>query len=215
MVLDPRDTDRAWVGMSADGVFGTSDGGGNWRTLNQGVRADFLPDPFPEFGQCTHKLLSPRSRPDVLYQQNHCGVFRSGNAGESWTDITGDLPSRFGFVIGINSQDPDTIYVLPEDEALGDQVGGGLRYVTDAKMRVFRSRNGGRDWEPMTKGLPQQNAYVHVLREGMTTDALDPCGIYQRTTTGQLFYSRDDGDNWELMLDTLPPILSLEAGSVL
>ena len=150
----------------------------------------------------------------MLYQQNHCGVFRSDSAGESWVDITGDLPSRFGFVLGLHSQDPDTIYVLPEDEALGDQVGGGLRYVTDAKMRVFRSRNAGRDWEPMTKGLPQENAYINVLREGMATDALDPCGIYLGTTNGQLFYSRDDGDSWELMLDNLPPILSLETGLV-
>ena len=123
--------------------------------MNQGVRADFFPDPFPKFGHCPHKLLSPKSRPEVFYQQNHCGVFRSDSAGESWTDITGDLPSRFGFVLGINSQDPDTIYVLPEDEALGDQVGGAKRYVTDAKMRVFSSRNAGRDWEPMTKGLPR------------------------------------------------------------
>ena len=183
--------------------------------MNQGVRADFLPDPFPDFGHCPHKVLSPKSRPDVLYQQNHCGVFRSDSAGESWTDITGDLPSRFGFVMGIHSQDPDTIYVLPEDEALGDQVGGGLRYVTDAKMRVFRSRNAGRDWQPMTKGLPQETAYINVLREGMATDALDPCGIYLGTTTGQLFYSRDDGDSWELMVDNLPPILSLETGLVL
>ncbi|PKB70462.1 MAG: hypothetical protein BZY87_10605 [SAR202 cluster bacterium Io17-Chloro-G6] len=215
IVLDPRDRDRAWVGMSAVGVFGTADGGENWRPMNQGVRADFFPDPFPEFGHCPHKVLSPESRPDVLYQQNHCGVFRSDSAGETWIDITGDLPSRFGFVMGIHSQDPDTIYVLPEDEALGDQVGGGLRYVTDAKMRVFRSRNGGRDWEPMTKGLPQQNAYINVLREGMATDILDPCGIYLGTTTGQIFFSRDDGGSWELMLDTLPPILSLETGLVL
>ena len=107
----------------------------------------------------------------MLYQQNHCGVYRSGSAGDTWTDITGDLPSRFGFVMGIHPQDPDTINVLPEDEALGDRVGGESRYVTDAKMRVFRSRNGGRDWEPMTKGLPQQNAYTHALREGMATDA--------------------------------------------
>ena len=214
MVIDPRDTNRSWVGISAVGVFGTSDGGENWQPMDQGVRADFLPDPFPEFGQCPHKLLSPKSRPDVLYQQDHCGVFRSDSAGESWTDITGDLPSRFGFVMGLHSQDPYTIYVLPEDEALGDQVGGAKRYVTDAKMRVFRSRNAGRDWEPMTKGLPQKHAYINVLREGMATDDLDPCGIYLGTTTGQLFYSRDDGDNWELMLDNLPPILSLETGLV-
>jgi len=160
IVLDPADQDRAWIGISAVGVFGTADGGSSWRTMNQGVRADFLPDPFPEFGQCPHKLLAHPSRPGVLYQQNHCGVFRSDSAGESWTDITGDLPSRFGFILGIHNQDPDTIFVLPEDEALGDQVGGMLRYVTGAKFRVFRSRNKGQDWEPLTKGLPQANAYI-------------------------------------------------------
>ena len=214
MVLDSADWDRAWIGISAVGVFGTADGGRSWRTMNQGVRADFLPDPFPEFGQCPHKLLAHPSRPGVLYQQNHCGVFRSDSAGESWTDITGDLPSRFGFILGIHNQDPDTIFVLPEDEALGDQVGGGLRYVTGAKFRVFRSRNKGQDWEPLTQCLPQENAYIHVMREGMATDALDPCGVYVGTTTGQLFCSRDGGDNWELMLDHLPPILSVETGMV-
>ena len=212
MVIDPRDTNRFWVGMSAVGVFGTSDGGENWQPMNQGVRADFLPDPFPEFGHCFHKLLSPKSQPDVLYRQNHCGVFPSDSAGGSWTDITGDLPSRFGFVLGLHSQDPDTIYVLPEEEALGDQVGGAKRYVTDAKMRVFRSRNAGRDWEPLTKGLPQEHAYINVLREGMATNDRDPCGIYFGTATGQLFYSRDDGDTWELMLDNLPPILLWKRG---
>ena len=215
MVLDSADRDRAWVGISAVGVFGTTDGGRSWQTMNQGVRADFLPDPFPEFGQCPHKLVAHPSRPGVLYQQNHCGVFRSDSAGESWTDITGDLPSRFGLILGIHNQDPDTIFVLPEDKALGDQVGGMLRYVTDAKFRVFRSRNKGQDWEPLTKGLPQENAYIHVMREGMAIDALDPCGIYLGTTTGQLYYSYDDGDSWRLMWDNLPPILSVETGQAL
>ena len=212
IVLDPFQRERAWVGISAVGVFGTTDGGRSWRTMNQGVRADFLPDPFPEFGQCPHKVLSHKASPGVLCQQNHCGVFRSDSAGESWTDITGDLPSRFGFVLGFHSQDPDTIFVLPEDVALGDQVGGGLRYVTDAKFRVFRSVNKGRDWVPLTRGLPQENAYLHVMREGMATDALDPCGVYLGTTTGQLFHSRDGGDNWGILMENLPPILSVETG---
>ena len=211
IVLDPRNLDRIWVGISAVGVFGASDGGRAWDTMNRGVRADFLPDPFPEFGQCPHKVLAHPEKPNVLYQQNHCGVFRSDAGGDGWTDITGDLPSRFGFVLGLNSQDPDTIYVLPEDEALGESVGGGMRYVTDGKFRVFRSRNRGEDWEPLTNGLPQENAYLHVLREGLATDSLDPCGIYIGTSTGQLFYSRDAGDSWQLMMDNLPPILSVEA----
>ncbi len=147
-------------------------------------------------------------------RQNHCGVFRSDSAGANWVDITGDLPSRFGFVLGIHNEDPDTIFVLPEDEASEDRVGGELRYVTHAKFRVFRSRNGGGDWEPLTNGLPQKNAYLHVMREGMATDALDPCGVYVGTTTGQIFFSRNNGDNWELLMDNLPPILSLETGLV-
>ncbi|MFQ6028503.1 MAG: WD40/YVTN/BNR-like repeat-containing protein [Dehalococcoidia bacterium] len=214
MVLDPRDSQRMWTGISAVGVFGTTDGGESWQPMNQGVRADFLPDPFPEFGQCTHKLLSPASRPDTLYQQNHCGVFRSESAGQVWQDISEGLPSRFGFVLGLHSQDPDTIYVLPEDQVTGQDVGGGQRYVSDAKFRVYRSRNGGDDWKPLTNGLPQKNAYLHVLREGMATDSLDPCGIYVGTTSGQIFYSRDDGDTWNLLIDYLPPINSVECSIV-
>ena len=147
----------------------------------------------------------------MLYQQNHCGFFRSDDRGGQWQDLTEGLPSRFGFVLGLHSQDPETVYVLPEDTAWGERVGGETRYVSDARMRVYRSRNGGGDWEPMTKGLPQEHAYIHVMREGMATDSLDPCGIYIGTTAGQVFYSRDDGDSWELMVEHLPPINSVEA----
>ncbi len=162
IVLDTSSADRMWVGISAVGVFVTNDGGETWHTQNTGVRADFLPEPFPEFGQCPHKLLAHSSRPQLLYQQNHCGVFRSDNGGEEWEDISGGLPSRFGFVLGLHSRDPDTIYVLPEDNATVDDAGGLLRYVADASFRVFRSQTGGKDWEPLTAGLPQQNAYLHV-----------------------------------------------------
>ena len=214
IVLEPSRRDRIWVGISAVGVFGTEDGGESWHAMNQGVAAHFLPDHYPEFGQCTHKLLSHSSRPQVLFQQNHCGVYRSDDAGADWQDITEGLPSRFGFVPGLHSHDPDTIYVLPEDRVTGEEVGGGMRLVTDAKFRVFRSRSSGRDWEPLTKGLPQRNAYLHVMREGMATDSLDPCGIYVGTSTGQLFYSRNDGDSWELLVDHLPPINSVDCGLV-
>ena len=214
IVLDPSRHDRMWVGISAVGVFGSDDGGRSWRTMNQGVRADFLPDRFPEFGQCPHKVLAHKARPEVLFQQNHCGVFRSDSAGAGWQDITQDLPSRFGFVLGVHSVDPNTIYVLPEDKATGDEIGGGTRFVTDAKFRVYRSRNAGNQWEPLTKGLPQRNAYLHVMREGMATDSLDPCGIYVGTSTGQVFYSRDNGDSWELLVDYLPPINSVDCGVV-
>lgn len=214
IVLDPADDDRMWVGISSVGVFGTNDGGASWSTMNKGVRADFMPDPFPEFGQCTHKMLSHPSKPERLYQQNHCGFFRSDDRGGEWLDLSEGLPSRFGFVMGTHSQDPNTVYVLPEDRALDGEVGGGLRYVSDAKFRVYRSHNAGADWEPLTNGLPQQNAYLHVMREGMATDSLDDCGIYVGTTTGQIFYSRDNGDSWDLLMDNLPPINSVDCGTV-
>ena len=199
MVLDPTNDDRLWVAISAVGVFGTDDGGATWSTMNAGVRADFAPDPFPEFGQCPHKLLGHPAMPERLYQQNHCGVFRSDDGGRQWLDMSDGLPSRFGFVLGIHASDPDTIYVVPEDSALNGEVGGFVRYVTDAKFRVFRSRNAGADWEPLSNGLPQGDAYLHLMREGMATDPFDDCGIYLGTTTGQIFASRDDGDSWELL----------------
>lgn len=215
IVQDPENARRMWVGIFAVGVFRTDDGGENWHVKNKGVRADFLPEHFPEFGQCTHKILKPAALADRLYQQNHCGVFRTDDAGDNWRDITEGLPSRFGFVLGLHSQDPDTLYVLPEDNVLGEgEPGGGFRIVSDAKFRVYRSRNGGDDWSPMTRGLPQQNAYLHCMREGMATDPFESCGIYVGTTTGQVFYSRDDGDNWELLADYLPPINSVDCGVV-
>ena len=214
IVLDPSSTERMWVGISAVGVFGTEDGGQKWKTMNKGVRADFLPQTFPTFGQCPHKLLAHKARPDILVQQNHCGVFRSDSGGQGWTDVTEGLPSRFGFVIGMHSTDPDTLYVVPEDQGTDDEPGGGTRYVTDARFRVYRTRNGGGDWEPLTHGLPQKNAYLHVMREGMATDELDPCGIYVGASTGQIFYSRDDGDTWELLTDYLPPINSVDCVTV-
>ena len=211
IALDKRDPSRMWVAISAAGVFGTGDDGETWSPLNKGVRADFLPDKYPRFGQCTHKLLCHPAKDDLLYQQNHCGVYRSDDGGDSWQDITEGLPSRFGLALGLHPHDPNTLLVLPEDSAVADgEVGGEFRIVSDAKFRVFRSRNGGQDWEALTNGLPQRNAYLHSMREGMATDALDPCGIYVGTTNGQVFFSRDEGDSWDLMIDNLPPINSLE-----
>ena len=216
IALDRNEPSRMWVGISAAGVFRTDDGGESWRPANRGVRADFDPsNPLPEWGQCPHKLLSHPSSPGRLYQQNHCGVYRTDDGGDDWQDVTEGLPSRFGFVAGINPRDPETLYVVPEDEALGTDVGGGFRYVSGAKFRVFRSRNGGRDWKALTNGLPQENAYLHVLRESMATDSLEPMGIYVGTVNGQIFYSRDEGDHWELMVENLPPINSVECAQVL
>ena len=211
IALDREDPERMWIGISAAGVFRTDDGGANWRPTNQGVRADFNPaDPLPEWGQCPHKLLPQSATPGLLYQQNHCGVFRTDNYGDQWTDITEGLPSRFGFVLGLHPRDPQTLFVMPEDEALGTDVGGGIRYASGARFRVFRSRTGGQDWEPLTHGLPQEHAYIHVLREGMAIDTLDPAGVYIGTVNGQVFYSRDEGDHWELMVENLPPVNSVE-----
>ncbi len=155
IVLDDRAPERMWVGISAVGVFRTDDGGANWRPANKGVRADFNPaDPTPEWGQCTHKLLPHTAVPGLLYQQNHCGVYRTTNYGDEWTDITEGLPSRFGFVLGTHPREPDTLFVLPEDSVQGTDVGGGIRYASEAKFRVFRSRDGGQSWEAQTNGLP-------------------------------------------------------------
>lgn len=214
IVLDPEEDKRMWVGISAVGVFGTEDGGSSWTPLNKGVRADFLPETFPEFGQCTHKLLSHPAKPATLIQQNHCGVYRSDSGGEEWNDITAGLPSRFGFPLALNSQDPDTFYVLPEDEATEETVGGGRRFVSQAKFRVYRTQDAGKTWEALTDGLPQSHAYLHALREGMASDACDPCGVYVGTTTGQIFYSRDNGDHWDVLIDYLPPINSLECALI-
>ncbi len=211
IALDRDNPERMWVGISAAGVFRTDDSGENWRPANKGVRADFNPgDPLPEWGQCPHKLLPQPATPGLLYQQNHCGVYRTVNYGEEWTDITEGLPSRFGFVLGLHPRDPQTLFVLPEDEALGTDVGGGIRYASGARFRVFRSRTGGDEWEALTNGLPQEHAYLHVLREGLSTDTLDPVGVYVGTVNGQIFYSRDEGEHWELMVENLPPINSVE-----
>ena len=215
IVLDPDDDARMWVGISAVGVLGTEDAGESWRLMNKGLRADYLPERFPELGQCPHKLLGDPSRPGTLVQQSHCGVFRSDCGGESWEDVSVGLPSRFGFVLGLHSREPDTFYVVPEDKVMADgEIGGNVRYVTDARFRVYRTRDGGRNWEALTKGLPQERAYLHVMREGMATDSLDPCGIYVGTTAGQIFYSRDDGDSWRLLVENLPPINSIKVAQV-
>ena len=213
IVIDKDSPKRMWVGVSAAGVFRSEDGGNSWIPANNGTRADFQPDRFPEVGQCPHKLVAGGTS-TRLFQQNHCGVYRSDDGGEQWIDISDGLPSRFGLAAAAHPHDAETFYVLPEDNALGDDIGGEKRFVSDAKMRVFRTRNGGADWEPMTDGLPQKHAYLHAMRDGMATDSLDPCGVYVGTSTGQLYHSRDEGDSWELLTDLLPPINSVETGII-
>lgn len=211
MVLDKDNKDRMWIGISAVGCLLTEDGGKNWEFLNVGVRADFMPTPLPEFGQCVHKMLNHHLKPSTLIQQNHCGVYISHNEGVEWDDISEGLPSRFGFPLGLHSTNPDCFYVIPEDKALGTDVGGGKRFTTDGKMTVYKTMDAGKSWEPLSNGLPQQ-AWLNVLRESMSTDLFDDCGIYFGTTTGQVFYSKDNGDSWQTMADYLPPIRSVECG---
>lgn len=204
--FDPGDPERMFVGISAAGVFRTDDGGASWSPKNKGVRADFLPDRFPHVGQCVHHLEMHSSDPRTLYQQNHCGVYRSDNAGDDWIDISDGLPSRFGFPIAVHPHDGDTVYVIPEES---DQ----YRVTPDGAFRIYRSRDRGDNWEALTNGLPQTNAYQNVLRQAMSTDSLDSAGIYVGTQGGQLLLSRDSGDHWELIFNWLPPISSVECAS--
>jgi len=208
IVAHPTDEQRMWVGISAVGTFETADGGRTWATRNRGVRADFMPGPPPEFGQCVHKLGLHSADPETLYQQNHCGVYRSDDGGRQWTDITPGLPSQFGFPLVVHPHDPATIYVIPLN---GDDRG---RHMIDGSAAVWRSRDRGQSWQRLTSGLPQQGAYLGVLREAMTVDPLEPAGIYFGTSTGQVFASADEGENWTLAADYLPPIWSLEAAVV-
>ena len=207
IVLDPGNPDRMYVAVSAGGCYRTDDGGQTWVPRNRNVRADFSPNPLPEFGQCVHKMTMHPSNPEVLYQQNHCGIYRSDNLGDDWIDIgEGRLPSRFGFPIAVHPHDPRTIYVALEQS---DE----YRMSVDGRFAVWRSRDAGESWERKTNGLPDK-AHLVVLREAMATDTLDEAGIYLGTNTGQLFYSRDSGENWEMLADFLPPIQSVETAVV-
>ncbi len=204
ILIDPRDPDRLYCALSAGGVYRSDDGGRSWTALNEGVRADFLPQQYPEAGQCVHKLLLHPLRPDRLYQQNHCGTYRSDDRGEQWTEITAGLPSDFGYALALDPADPDTLFVIPQESS-------HMRASVDGRLRVYRSRDAGANWEPLERGLPQAHAYVQILREGMATDTLGPCGIYFGTTSGHLFASNDGGDSWTMIAGFLPKILSVTA----
>jgi photosystem II stability/assembly factor-like uncharacterized protein len=207
MAFDPAKRSRVMVGVSAAGAFRTDDDGATWIPKNTGVRADFLPDKFPEVGQCVHHLEGHPTDGNILYQQNHCGVYRSDDAGDHWVDISAGLPSRFGFPLAVLPNDGDTIFVIPEES---DQ----FRMTPEGSLRVFRSRDRGSSWEPLTTGLPQTHAYANVMRMAMAADTLDPAGVYVGTQGGQLLASRDAGDHWEVIFNWLPPIYSVEAAAI-
>jgi photosystem II stability/assembly factor-like uncharacterized protein len=203
IIQDPSNAQRMFIAISAAGVFRTNDGGVSWEPINQGVPADFLPESYPDVGQCCHHLVLSPDDYDVLYQQNHCGVFRSTNGGDTWEDIGTDrLPAIFGFPIAVHPRDGKIIYVVP-------QKSDEFRYTPGGKFRVFRSKDGGENWEAPSDGLPQENAFLNAFREGLATDTCKPVGVYVGTGTGQLYYSRDEGDSWNILSDTLPPIYSV------
>lgn len=207
IIADPSNAERMWIGISAVGCMRTDDGGQTWRFANKNTRAEFLPERYPEFGQCIHRLIQHPGQPDVLYQQNHCGVYKTANAGDDWIDIQHNLPSDFGFPIALDPHHPETLFVVVED-------GMGRHNVSD-QFAVYCTHDAGEHWEALTAGLPAgPGVRLGVLRHGMCTDTRDPCGIYVGTNTGQLFASRDRGESWELIADFLPPIYAVTAAVI-
>jgi photosystem II stability/assembly factor-like uncharacterized protein len=203
IILDPSDPKRMYIAISAAGAFRTDDGGATWKPINKGLHSQYIPNPTAEVGHCVHHVAMNPERPGVLFMQKHWDVMRSDDAGEQWREISGNLPTDFGFVIDVHAHEPETIYVVPIKS-------DGEHFVHDAKLRVYRSKTGGNEWEPLTKGLPQSNCYVNVLRDAMAVDKLDSCGVYFGTTGGQVYVSPDAGDSWNAIVHDLPSVLSVE-----
>lgn len=203
ILLDPVDPKRMFIAISAAGAFRTDDGGDTWRPINQGLKSEHIPNPTAEVGHCVHRLAMHGSRPEVLYMQKHWDVMRSNDAGNSWHEVSGNLPTDFGFVIDVHAHEPETIYVVPIKS-------DAEHFPLEGQLRVWRSRTGGNEWEPLTNGLPQSNCYVNVLRDAMAVDTLDECGVYFGTTGGQVYASADAGDTWSTIVRDLPAVLSVE-----
>ena len=203
VLLDPQNADRLFVAISAAGAFRSDDAGQTWRPINHGLRPEHISEPETEVGHCVHRIALHRARPQVLFMQNHGDVMRSDDAGESWYEVSGNLPSDFGFTIAVHAHEPETVYVVP---ITSDRE----HFPPEGKLRVYRSRSGGYEWEPLTQGLPQRDCYVNVLREAMAVDELDPCGVYFGTTGGQVYVSADAGETWQAIARDLPAVLSVE-----
>jgi hypothetical protein len=204
IILDPAQRGRMFAAISAAGAFRSDDAGQTWRPINHGLQSEGIPDPDAEVGHCVHRIAMHPSRPAVLYMQKHWDVMRSDDAGESWHEVSGNLPTDFGFPIDVHAHEPDTIYVVPITS-------DAEHFPPEGKLRVYRSRSGGDEWEALTRGLPQEHCYVNVLRDAMAVDSLDSCGIYFGTTGGQVYASADAGDNWAPIVRDLPAVLSVEA----
>jgi photosystem II stability/assembly factor-like uncharacterized protein len=207
ILLDPSDAQRIRIAVSTGGMYVTEDGGATWRPSNQGVRADFLPEKYPEFGQCVHKVVQSQRNPERMFLQNHWGLYRSDDRGENWIDIANGVPSDFGFPMAIHPKDPDSAWIVPLEA-------DAFRCTPEGKLRVYRTRNAGAQWEPMTEGLPQHDAYETVLRDAMAVDALDRVGVYFGTRNGKLFGSSDEGETWSALADGLPPIVAVKTAVV-
>jgi photosystem II stability/assembly factor-like uncharacterized protein len=202
-VLDPRGEERIFTAISAAGVFRSDDAGATWQPKNKGLVSGGIPEEQAEVGHCVHRIALHPDRPDTLFMQKHWDVMRSDDGGDSWREVSGNLPTDFGFPIDVHAHEPETIYVVPITS-------DSLHYPPDGKLRVYRSRTGGEEWEPLTKGLPQEHCYVNVLRDAMAVDRLDDCGIYFGTTGGQVYASPDGGETWSAVVRDLPAVLSIE-----
>ena len=203
ILLDPTNPNRIYIAISAAGAFRTDDGGKTWKPINRGLKSQYIPDPNAEVGHCVHRIAMHPSRPNVLFMQKHWDVLRTDDAGENWHEVSGNLPTDFGFPIEVHAHEPETIYVVPIKS-------DSEHYPPEGKLRVYRSRTGGNEWEALTKGLPQSDCYVNILRDAMAVDSLDSCGIYFGTTGGQVYLSPDSGDNWTAIVRDLPPVVSVE-----
>jgi photosystem II stability/assembly factor-like uncharacterized protein len=203
ILADPVNVDRLYIAISAAGAFRSDDGARTWRPINRGLTSKGIPDPTAEVGHCVHRLALHRSRPSTLFMQKHWDVMRTDDAGDSWQEVSGNLPTDFGFTIDVHAHEPETIYVVPIKS-------DSEHFPPSGRLRVYRSRSGGNEWEPLTKGLPQRNCFVNVLRDAMAVDSMDPCGLYFGTTGGQVYGSANAGDRWAPIVKDLPAVLSVE-----